>query len=445
MSSLSILLIIEFAIFLIAIWISNMDFVSPGVCAITVFFFATILLKFVEDNWQIQLKSEEMVVITVGLLSILAAEYFTRTFRIKKKFKKQNIEEELFSISVNTTLRNILIGLSVIFLGVYILEIYRKGVGLGGRGLLSIGLMANSLNDGTEKLSFLGKIAYQYDSLIAYPFCWLFAKSLMSHKKFKEYGINLIPIICCLCVQFFAANRHNMLRVVLAVCFCCYILMRQSKTIKKRDKKKITRRSIIIFAVFLFLFYIIRDVVKVSVHRISFFEYIVYYLSSPIVLFGKYLANPFLVRSPSNYFGETCFTGFYATLMRWGIVDNVVVETNHSAIGGLSGIRTGNTYTFFMRPFHDFGLLGVVIVTFLVFLIACYFYHKVINKGVSLLKGYRKKMTTLIIMSYFYYMFPLTISDFYITIESKIMTVFYLIAIYLICRFMIKVEFKQAA
>ena len=229
----------------------------------------------------------------------------------------------------------------------------------------------------------------------------------------------------------------------MAVVFCSIVTLRQNKAVKKRDKKKIIRRLVFFFAMFLIVFYFACVVVNVSTHSISFAEYIIYYLSSPIVLFGKYLISPTSVRAVSNLFGETCFTGFYATLMRWGIVDNVITETNHTAIGGYSGIRTGNTYTFFMRPYHDFGIVGVIVLTFLIYFIVCFMYHKKICKGIRSAKSYRNRMMIIIYLSYFYYMFPLAVSDFYLSIESKIMTLFYLAIIYLICKYLIKIDENQ--
>lgn len=449
MSYLDFLLIIEFILLLLSLLVTNMDMISPGVSAITVYFIGTLLLKFVETSWNIQISFLEVFIFSCGLLTILICEIFSQKVRFRLKLFNSGIyfssqeNSKKCSFRVNNFFRNVLSILSILFFIIYVFEIYTKGLWLGTTGLFSIGAVASSLSDGTEQLSFIGRVSYQFNSFLAYPFCWLLAKEIINHKNFKDYYLNLIPIICGLGTQFFAANRHNVLRILLAIVFCLFVSLKQKSIIKRKEKIKIIKYSFFIFAAFFFFFYMVRDVVKVSIHTIAFFEYIIYYLSSPIVLFGKYLINPLAVREASYYWGETCFTGFYATLMRWGLISEVSTETKHTIIGGLSGIRTGNTYTFFMRPYHDYGTIGVILLTFLIFGCACYIYHQKILRTSSSVTGYKNQMLATVYMSYFYYIFPLAISDFYITIESKIMTIIYIICIHYLCVHLIHIDIVE--
>ena len=100
----------------------------------------------------------------------------TKKQRIRKDRSICSLSEEQVVLKINTPVRIVFIALCLILLGAYIIEIYKKVVGLGGRGLLSIGIVANSMSDGTERLSIIGKIAYQYNSLISYPCCLVFVK-----------------------------------------------------------------------------------------------------------------------------------------------------------------------------------------------------------------------------------------------------------------------------
>lgn len=445
MSFLNELIIVEFILFLLTILITNFDFNSPGTCSITIFFFATLLLKLVENSWKIVLSGYCFFVITVGLAMIVVAEFVATKTTIKRSLIKNRKQDNAFITTVNTHIQKSLVCLSVILMAIYVVEIMSKGQGIGATGLSSIGAVANSMSNGTERLSIVGKIAFQYCTLIPYPFCWLFSK--LSADKKNNNGknwINLIPICSGIIVQFFCANRHNILRIIFAFTICYYHSIRKENRISRQKRRKIIIRMVLLFLGFCILFYIVRDIVKVSSHSIPFVEYFIYYLSSPIVLFSKYLDSPNSVRAASNLWGETCFTGLYSTLARWGLVDNVNVITNHTVIGGTSGIRTGNTYTFFMRPYHDFGLNGVIIFTLIVFMIACISYHKVVTKDSWSIKSYRNKMMTTIFFGYFYYVFPIAVTDFYITIESKIMNIAYLAIICIICNLMIKISYKKS-
>lgn len=439
MSYLDILLICEFVIFVAVIIITNIDIVSPGVCAIIFFFIATLLLKFVEDSWKVQLSGESVFAVVIGLCMMFLAEALTIK-RFTNNTNKKVIEAYEFKISVNRIFSYLFIVCSVICLVLYWIEIWRKGRSLGAYGFFAIGAVADSVNNGTLRISIVGKMAYQFVFLLAYPFGWIFASQLFDKNRRKRNWINLIPVLAAIVINFLAANRHNILRLILAIMFCCYTVARQNNRLKRKDKKKIINYSVALFSAFLLLFYIVKDIVKVSLHHISFFEYIVYYISSPIVLFSSYLENPFFVRMPSRLFGETCFTGFYTTLARWGFVREVVTETNHTVIGGVSGIRTGNTYTFFMRPYHDFGMAGIVVLTLLVFLVVCQIYHKMVYKKCRTVKAFRRKMVATIFLSYFYYMFPLAVSDFYVTIESKIMNIVYLLVMVCVCKIMFRIS-----
>lgn len=439
MSQINLLLFIEIWIFLCCGRLTRFDFLSPGFCSISVAFFATFLLKFVENLWCIQIDFFEVLLISFWLFLILISEFISRKVRIRKKIpifvspyvNNCNSLTE-YHISINKKLYFFLIIISCLFLIQFCFSVFSLGKSLGANGLFTIGAVSKAINDGDISLNLFSKIAYQYNTLIAYPFCWLFSKDILLKKK-KRCLMDLIPIICCVITQLFCANRHNILREILAVIFCCFIFIREYGY-NGKEYKRIIKKALCYLLLFLLLFYSARDIVKVSIHNISFGEYIVYYLSSSIVLLGHYFDSPEMVRPLSNLFGETVFNGFYSTLQRWEIVDsNLVTVTNHLVIGGESGIRTGNTYTFIMRPFHDFGLIGVAFFTLCIYGISCYIYQTLKKRTYSV-KQYRQKIYLTILLAYFYYIFPLAISDFYFSIESKLMNIFYLILILLISR-----------
>ncbi|MTW25656.1 oligosaccharide repeat unit polymerase, partial [Streptococcus pneumoniae] len=83
------------------------------------------------------------------------------------------------------------------------------------------------------------------------------------------------------------------------------------------------------------------------------FESISTYLGGSIQHFNQYIQNPIGV---AEVFGDESFVAIMNILGNLGFVNyNSTVHLEFRQLG----ITMGNVYTFFRRPWHDFGLVGM--------------------------------------------------------------------------------------
>lgn len=101
------------------------------------------------------------------------------------------------------------------------------------------------------------------------------------------------------------------------------------------------------------------------------------YLGCSVALFDQFIRSP---GGGPAYFGEETFVGIQTALKRLGLSSHVA--TKHfleSRPLTSDGSLKGNTYTFFRRPYHDFGFAGMLVFTALVAFFFAWIYHKKIK------------------------------------------------------------------
>ena len=101
--------------------------------------------------------------------------------------------------------------------------------------------------------------------------------------------------------------------------------------------------------------------------------YAAIYLGGGIQLFDIYVKNP----SVPTAFGEESLIGIHQILSSLGFNANLR-DTNleYSSLG--KGMFS-NVYTFFRRPLHDFGFLGMIFFTILIALLFSWIYYSKIR------------------------------------------------------------------
>lgn len=445
---LDLLIITIFIIWIIQALGNKFDYLSPGFVTIFFFLISTMLLKFEESNWDIEISPKSYAILTVGLLFVVISDLTAKKVRIAlhKYNLKSIVDFPVIEERTNNNLRKFLVLVSLVLFVIYAREILRVGGALGVSGLFAIGAANNAFNMADERLSTVAKLAIQFNYLIPFPYIWIFVYNFYKRTLFRKNIINLIPVFCGIFTAFLSSNRHNALRFVFAFVFIALVFYKQriETVVNDKQRKKILKISVVLVLGFLIFFYLAKDVVKISLHSISIVEYVIYYLSSSVVIFSKFLENPGTIMRAPLYFGDYSFDGFYATLARWGIIENYTLPSrSHVIIGGSSGIRTGNIFTFFSKPYQDFGIIGMIVMTVIIFFIASYIYYHVVSKKTISIKDYRRKMRFTLVLSYFYYVFPIAVADYYLSLDSKIMTVVYIGVMLFISRILIKLYYAE--
>lgn len=116
-----------------------------------------------------------------------------------------------------------------------------------------------------------------------------------------------------------------------------------------------------IFGVFLISFIILAIVLgkRNSFAELNVKEYLTKYISVGIRNFDLFLKNP--VRS--DFFGQETFPGFHRILYNYLNIGNLYA----TPLDGIqfNGFSMGNIYTAFRRYYADFGLFGMLFISYL--------------------------------------------------------------------------------
>ena len=426
MNYIYILFFTELVFICISLLITRKNILSPSLVSYVMFAFGTLCVIYNVDFWDVNYSFKAYYITVLGFIAMILPELI-----INRSYQKTYFDASKYmKIKIDAYVNIMIICACVLLTLLFIYETIRHGKNAGATGLYVIGA---AKYDETEGISFIGKIALRFTQIMFYFYCYVIFNNLIKCKvKIKKMKSYFIPIFCYLAVMFIGGNRLGLVKIMIAV-FCFVVAMNyQIVGVKNFDSKALIKKVIVIGVILLFVFYGMRTISKVGSYTGSrtFTEYITYYIGSPIYLFSKYLDNPSYVHGVNEYWGEQCFTGIYDSL---GIVVNG--NNNFIKVGGDSNFA-GNACTWFQRPINDFGVLGMLVFTFLAYYFFSHLLYKKVLRNPMKINNY-----SLIIISFFY--FVVVMSFYYCQICWALTTwnVIIIICIILSVRYIPKLTF----
>ncbi|HFR3870655.1 TPA: O-antigen polymerase, partial [Streptococcus suis] len=182
----------------------------------------------------------------------------------------------------------------------------------------------------------------------------------------------LVPVFLFIYKTSLTGGRQDILKLLVAAIVQTYILQKA----KVGWRKVISGRYMMIGLTGLLFgipsFYYGLFLVGRTTTR-SMMESVSTYIGGPIQHFNQFVQNP---TSPSRYIRSESLTPILNILGDLGLID--YNETVHLEFRQL-GVTIGNVYTFFRRPLHDFGPVGMYLFVFLVGVLFAYLYYVVIR------------------------------------------------------------------
>ena len=139
----------------------------------------------------------------------------------------------------------------------------------------------------------------------------------------------------------------------------------------------------------------------------------------------------------SNIFGEQTFHQLYEVIGKYmGIDVSILPKTNNFSYNFVNGHPLGNVYSTFVPFFLDFGLKGVVVISFLMGGFSQYIYNRV-----KYISNYKDRYIDYSSILYGYIYFPIIFSFFsnkFFEMVFSIRLIYYMIAIFLLHLFFIR-------
>ena len=366
------------------------DILSPTVISCLMFSFCIFMATLGLFTWNNinNLSTKFIFIITAGLISFFIGELLARKNKKSKKiatinFKTMHIKKWQYFLTIIGILLTITLLILEIkricnFYGFYsnslpeLLAFYRTKIGLFSTDLVK---------DGVD-INFIVKQMKKVCDVLCVIFGYILINNIFSKDKIKNILIIAFPVLLTMLMTLLGSGRSILIHMIVAMFMMFFILYKKKNTENNISKKIITiglGGAIATLAIFCLVLPLVgRKVVG------NTFDYITFYIGTPIPSFQLFLDNPPL---PAEFGSET-FSGVYYVLDKIGII-------NHLQIGSHEWVRFGqyssNVYMSLRRYYYDFGIVGVILCQFIFGFVISKIYLYIMRKNnlpVFLIYGY---------------------------------------------------------
>lgn len=392
---------------------SQRDILSPSVVMTAMFVVSTLFALINAKNWNIDYELLSTFYILSGII----------VFSIPVTIASNNVgaipeivSYRKLSISTWKIIFAILVDLVIIYL--YRKEMYQLAAQAGYSGQSIQWFIRNSTSyEGSIEFSAKIRLLVRFVDITAYIFLFTFINNFIYNVKRKSNLLLLVPVMLFAYKTVLTGGRLDIMKLMFAAVVQAYILQKAKVGWKKVISGRYVMYGLTGLLVGIPSFYYGLFLVGRTTTR-SMMESVSTYIGGPIQHFNQFVQNP---TSPSRYFGSESLTPILNILGDLGLID--YNETVHLEFRQL-GVTIGNVYTFFRRPLHDFGPVGMYLFVFLVGVLFAYLYYVVIR---SKRRSDLWDMNVMVYSYLFYWIFLSSIEQYSMTIIS----VFTLIAIIL--------------
>lgn len=394
MNYIYILLLTEIILLVIAFIACGRDIMSPSVVMVGVFLIATIFAVLNVENWNIEYSFSAYILLSTGLGVFIFTESFfyvvSALLEGKKTYRRISIETEQRIIKVQYWKLFALIIYCIIFLYMQYKDELRiaAGAGFNGSGNFITYYRNAAIIDGSLPEQQINGILRQFLKVITisgYIALFIFINNVIIYRDKILKNIVYLLIVFFACIRaFMEASRLDILKYLIYTVVVTYILLKRKSKWQWNINMKLIKYGILIFLVTLPAFYFISGSIgRTTQQGKSMFEYLSLYVGSGINAFDLYVKN-----SPdiASGWGGECFTGIQGFFERWGLIERAEVSSGILRFVETENFRT-NVYTFFRRPLHDFGVLGMYFFTTFVSNIFAVMYHFILRQkkaGISI-------------------------------------------------------------
>ena len=405
------LLFVELLLWLSAFVLSQKDILAPSVMMCNMFVISTGFALINIDNWEVDYHIETFFIISTGILVFLMGVFISHLI-----FQNVQMNVSPYKTGKNVNYNNgqiqtwklvIILCMGIVSIIWYYFEIRRivKAYGYNVHNLfasyriITTYILAKRSDSTIQMTSFVLNQLIRLTYSAGYVASYILIKARVSKRsQLQEPSrINIILLRCILILSiipgFMGAERNQFLQILVAVMVFYYILWHQENGWGRDISWKFIRIGIVGVVVGIPIFYQLLRLVGRST-ALSAFESGSVYLGSSIPLLNMYIENPV---EPPRVFGEETLLGVHQFLANLGV--DTYVKNRHLEFRHLNSYTESNIYTFFRRPLHDFGYVGMYIFVALVGIFFGWFYYgKIKNKQRT-----KRLEYWIIVYGYFYY------------------------------------------
>ena len=364
------LLIFLFAIAILAYKITK-DYFSPSFLLSIVFIISCTFSIIGNLNWKCDINGISILVISAVIFMIFIGELFARFVIFRKNFEVERIHiKSIKTIRANKIVIILFIIIQILFTIVYYRRMIEIAVNNGYSGENYFMYARNS----TESAGFLYNFVVSSFEPFALICMFIFINNFISNLKFSFFIKNFIfiipTVIFCFTTVLTGARVGIVEYVIIFVLMLVYFIRKINI-----NGYKIKYRYIFI-PVATILFALIFAFLKIGESRnglssSNYSEYINVYSGSSIVAFSEWFPNRTI--GSNSMLGS--FKGIFNTLSR---LNTGYERTFYDFVTFKNGTST-NVYTGFRAYIEDFGIFGLLVISFLIGTLITCFYKKIID------------------------------------------------------------------
>lgn len=368
------------AILFISYLICNKDLMSPSFLLCIGYFISCLSAIYNIQMWGYDVGLYTIFIYFLGIFSYIAGEIFIKRIQIPKTRQLNNNTTAVFNeIRVGTVKYIFCVLVCVVILVLTYQEVVRiANINFADWGNLTYNYKTNVVNSDLEDAN-LSSMVVQLNKVtkgFAFVFMFIFINNMFalsgSSLRRKMSAIKyLVPPVIYILQCTVKGGRFTSVALIIGGVFLFYFLWRLkvgwSKVIKFKFIFTIILLIIGVFAVFWFS----RELVGRMSTDTSALGYITRYLGGGPALFDMYLNDSVYLQDGVH---ET-FAGLFQSFDKLGIVE-VTVRVSHEFRYAPTGIIIGNAYSALRNYYHDFGILGVIILNFLLSVIFSGVYYR---------------------------------------------------------------------
>ncbi|MCD8237980.1 MAG: oligosaccharide repeat unit polymerase [Clostridiales bacterium] len=361
---------------LLSYYIFERDFFSPTFLLCTGYLISFLLTAYGMSEWGVYLGLMTMSIFLTGIISFFAGEGF-----IRQAVRKRKIPDELpviNEIKIGKLKYILCTAACAAVLYLTYREVLRiANLNFAEWGNLTYNYKINVVNSDLDdsSVSTLVQQANKVTKGCAYVFMYIFINNLFALKKHSNMKklkncTNLVPCVLFVAQTLLKGGRYPVISLIMGGVFLYYYFWK--KTVGRHSDVPFKTIVKIILAAFgiVFVFWASRELVGRMASDTDILGYVTKYLGGGAVLFELLLRDASMVH---DAYHET-FAGLVTSFNKLGIT-NILIRSSHE-FRSANGVYIGNAYSAIRNYFHDFGIMGVVVMDFLLASIFGSVYYK---------------------------------------------------------------------
>ena len=328
--------------------------------------------------WNVSIHLITLFIIVTGQIAFsLGTSLGNKT--VTKTINNNSRQYKLYDI-INDGSSNIKLVIIIIFDLVIVFLLYRDIVRIANANLVSWGNLfynfRSNLGDDSlgARYSSVVNIGIRLTRSLAYIYLTIFIGNIFNpENRRKRKGLirYLIPVIIYSIQVMLQGYRIQLIAMVVATLFLSFYFFQTNMGWSGRVNFAVIRKLLIIFFLICVGFYYSKFLIGKLQESNGVVYYVTNYLGGSLQLFDMYLQKPI-----NN--GHETFAAMVDSLRgAFGLFKNTATVIQHEYRSAITGIYIGNVYTGFRNYYNDFGIIGTVVLSFLLGYIFSHWYKRI--------------------------------------------------------------------